>query len=710
MKKRLLTTLAVLCLAVFAFAQAPQKMNYQALVKDANNTAVAMQAVGAQVTLLQAGTAVYSETHTVTTDTNAIMALEIGGGTVVSGTFADIDWSLGNYSLKVEIDPEGGNNYTMTSEQELLAVPYALYAAKNATAFSGDYKDLVDTPTIPTVPAVISAFENDANFIKKENQQLSVEGTTISINDGVGEVVNSVEMPAEVITKPEGTATGDMLVWDADANDWKALPAATEEGVKVLTIGENGVPAWVKEQEEPVTPPAEAATVTVKEHILVDLDAVVACEVTADGGAEVTERGLCYSTTNTEPTTEDNVVKAETAGVGEYDLDMPGLTAETKYYIRAYAINEVGTGYSEVYTFETPKVEIPEPEEMTLEAGEVSGVTRNNANVSATLKNGKDVTERGFIYSLYKNMTLNSNATYALIGNKVVEGTEDGEFSVNIDGLIQGAIYYVRAFVKAGEEVLYSPDMKVVMEDPEGLVDCGTVTDVDGNEYRTVQLGTQCWMRENLHTTKYNDGTAISLFIPVGSTLQVSSSIIEYTPNILSGDTLSGDNAGYYYGPGLRSDPKANLLCPTGWHVPTAEEFDVLFAYVNEAYCGGSLSVNKYNASVKSTTVCSNQSLFYPLVLPHYFNSNGFKNVTENSNATGFAWYYWGELDGNASQAHYRNTQSYWEGLWTGTPVTSSSTATVNCFVQHANGTYMVYINETTKNIGYGRVVRYVKD
>ena len=709
MKKRLLTTLAVLCLAAFAFAQAPQKMNYQALVKDANNTAVAMQAVGAQVTLLQGGSAVYTETHTATTDTNAILALEIGGGTVVSGVFADIDWSLGNYSLKVEIDPEGGNNYTLTSEQELLAVPYAFYADKNATAFSGDYKDVEGTPTIPTVPTVISAFENDENFIKKENQQLSVEGTTISINNGVDEVVNSVEMTATVVTKPEGTATGDMLVWDADANDWKALPAATEEGVKVLTIGENGVPAWVKEQEEPVTPPAELGTVIIKDHIVVDLDALFTCEVTADGGAEVTERGICFSASNAEPGMEDQVVKAG-AGVGEFDVEVNGLTAETKYYVRAYATNEVGTAFSDVVEILTEGGETPEPEEMTVEAGEVSSVTRTNATVSATLKNGKDVTERGFIYSLYKNMTLNSNATFALIGNKVVEGTEDGEFSTTFDGLIQGAIYYVRAFVKAGEEVLYSPDMKVVMEDPEGLVDCGKVTDVDGNEYRTVQLGTQCWMRENLHTTKYNDGTAISLFIPVGSTLQVSSSIIEYTPNILSGDTLSGDNAGYYYGPGLRSDPKANLLCPTGWHVPTAEEFDVLFAYVNEAYCGGSLSVNKYNASVKSTTVCSNQSLFYPLVLPHYFNSNGFKNVTENSNATGFAWYYWGELDGNASQAHYRNTQSYWEGLWTGTPVTSSSTATVNCFVQHANGTYMVYINETTKNIGYGRVVRCVKD
>ena len=708
MKKRLLTTLAVLCLVAFAFAQAPQKMNYQALVKDANNTAVAMQAVGAQVTLLQAGTAVYSETHTVTTDTNAIMALEIGGGTVVSGTFADIDWSLGNYSLKVEIDPEGGNNYTMTSEQELRAVPYALYAAKNATAFSGDYKDLVDTPTIPTVPAVISAFENDANFIKKENQQLSVEGTTISINDGVGEVVNSVEMPAEVITKPEGTATGDMLIWDAEANDWKTLAPVTEEGVKVLTLDENGAPAWVLEKTEPETPPAEAATVTVKEHILVDLDAVVACEVTADGGAEVTERGLCYSTTNTEPTTEDNVVKAETAGVGEYDLDMPGLTAETKYYIRAYAINEVGTAYSEVYTFETPKVEIPEPEAMTVEAGEVSGVTRNNANVSATLKNGKDVTERGFIYSLYKNVTHKSHNTAVLLGSQAVEGTEDGEFALNIENLIQGAIYYVRAYAKSGDEYTYSPDMKVVMEDPEGLKDCGTLTDADGNEYRTVILGGQCWMRANLHTTKYSDGSDISLFFPVSNTKKMSQEVVEYIPSIVTyngyADTLSGDNAGYFYGYGLRSDPKANMLCPTGWHVPSPDDWGNLFNYVNETYCDGAMTVKPYGTS-KTVQICSNQTLFYPVILPYYYGSNGFKNSTDKTNATGFGWFYFGDVNGNTSSSYYRTSGGNYENMWTSAPVPSGY---MNACVQHA-GTAMQYTNETT-NVGYGMMVRCVKD
>ena len=497
-----------------------------------------------------------------------------------------------------------------------------------------------------------------------------------------------------------------MLVWDAEANDWKALPADAEEGVKVLTIGENGVPAWVKEQEEPVTPPAEAATVIIKDHIVVGQDALFTCEVTADGGAEVTERGICFSATNAEPGMEDQVVKAG-AGVGEYDVEISGLTAETKYYVRAYATNEVGTAFSDVVEILTEGGETPQPEEMTLVAGEVSGVTRTNATVSATLSNGKDVTERGFIYSLYKNMTLNSNATFALIGNKVVEGTEDGEFSTTFDGLIQGAIYYVRAFVKAGEEVLYSADMKVVMQDPEGLVDCGKVTDADGNEYRTVQLGTQCWMRENLHTTKYNDGTDIIEFIPVGSTIKVSETVAAYTPNILNGDTLTGDNAGYYYGYGFRHDPKGNLLCPKGWHVATAADFEAMFAYINDTYCGGSLTLKGNAPSTKSTTVCSDQKLYYPIVLPYYFNSNGFKNTNENTNAAGFGWFYFGELDANTTQTHYRNTQSYWEGMWTSTETGNGSY--MNCFVQHASGTYMVYINESG-NQGYGRVIRCVKD
>ena len=250
--------------------------------------------------------------------------------------------------------------------------------------------------------------------------------------------------------------------------------------------------------------------------------------------------------------------------------------------------------------------------------------------------------------------------------------------------------------------------MKVVMEDPEGLKDCGTLTDADGNEYRTVMLGGQCWTRENLHTTKYNDGTDISLFLPVSNTKKVSQEVTEYTPSVVTyngyGDTLSGDNAGYFYGYGLRNDPKADMLCPTGWRVPSPEDWGNLFNYVNETYCDGAMTVKPYGTS-KTVQICSNQSLYYPLVLPYYYASNGFKNSTDKTNATGFGWFYFGDMNGNASSSYYRTSGGNYENMWTSAPVPSGF---MNACVQHANST-MQYTNETT-NVGYGMMVRCVKD
>ena len=131
--KRIFTTfflLTLVCLS--AWAQAPQKMSYQAVVRDANNTLVANQNVSARISILQGsatGSAVYTETQTVATNANGLMTLSIGEGTVVSGNFGSIDWANGPYFLKSEIDPNGGISYTIESVQQLMSVPYALYAA-----------------------------------------------------------------------------------------------------------------------------------------------------------------------------------------------------------------------------------------------------------------------------------------------------------------------------------------------------------------------------------------------------------------------------------------------------------------------------------------------------------------------------------------------------------------------------------------------------
>ena len=166
--KKITTLIILLLCAVSLFAQAPEKFSYQAVVRNASNALVSDAQVGVRVSILQGsanGNAVYVETHSATTNANGLLTVEIGGGSVQQGSFADIDWANGPYFLKTETDPNGGNSYMVTSTQQLLSVPYALYAKEAGNGFSGDYNDLTNLPQIPQIPADISAFNNDAGYI-----------------------------------------------------------------------------------------------------------------------------------------------------------------------------------------------------------------------------------------------------------------------------------------------------------------------------------------------------------------------------------------------------------------------------------------------------------------------------------------------------------------------------------------------------------------
>lgn len=127
-------------LPFMVLAQAPSLMSYQAVVRNSSNQLVSNQTVGVRVSVLQGssnGTAAYIETHAPTTDANGAMALQVGSGSVESGIFANINWSTGNYWLKSEIDPDGGSNYTISGAQQLMSVPYALYAENAGTVSTG---------------------------------------------------------------------------------------------------------------------------------------------------------------------------------------------------------------------------------------------------------------------------------------------------------------------------------------------------------------------------------------------------------------------------------------------------------------------------------------------------------------------------------------------------------------------------------------------
>lgn len=135
---RKLFYVATLFFSLAATAQSPEKMSYQAVIRNATDVLVANQNVGIRITVLQgsvSGTNVYSETHTATTNINGLLSLEIGNG-ATSGDFSTINWATGPYFLKTETDPTGGTSYSITGTTQLLSVPYALHS-KTAESISG---------------------------------------------------------------------------------------------------------------------------------------------------------------------------------------------------------------------------------------------------------------------------------------------------------------------------------------------------------------------------------------------------------------------------------------------------------------------------------------------------------------------------------------------------------------------------------------------
>jgi hypothetical protein len=135
---RNIITSFILTLSVFSgFAQAPEMISYQAIVRDAGGTLIQNESIGVKISILQtsiSGSAVYVETHAPSTDNNGAFSINIGDGTVQSGVFSSIDWGADSYFLKTETDPTGGTSYTVVGTSQLLSVPYALFAKTSGDA------------------------------------------------------------------------------------------------------------------------------------------------------------------------------------------------------------------------------------------------------------------------------------------------------------------------------------------------------------------------------------------------------------------------------------------------------------------------------------------------------------------------------------------------------------------------------------------------
>lgn len=232
--KRLLAALiAIVFTVATAKAQAPQKMSFQSVVRNSSGTLVTNHSVGLRLSILQGsinGTAVYVETQTATANANGLVTLQIGGGTVVTGTFSAIDWSAGPYYIKSEIDPTGGIIYGIAGTTQLLSVAYALYAEKSGTPG----------------PIGATGAKGDSGISVRNT---FVNGDSLYVTLSTGQTLNAGNVRGlKGDGFQNGTFNGQMLYWNGSI--WELINTGTQS--QILTFC-NGIPTWTTNGQCPGT-------------------------------------------------------------------------------------------------------------------------------------------------------------------------------------------------------------------------------------------------------------------------------------------------------------------------------------------------------------------------------------------------------------------------------------------------------------------------
>ena len=329
--------------------------------------------------------------------------------------------------------------------------------------------------------------------------------------------------------------------------------------------------------------------------------------VSDDGGATVTARGVCWSTSQN-PTLETvgNNFTTDGSGMGSFTSNITGLNPLTTYYVRAYATNSAGTSYGSQVSFKTTEALAK------VTTSVVSDVTIDNTTLSATC--GGNVTDIGAYAVTACGVCWGTSTNPTISDSHTTDGSGLGSFTSNITGLT-GGTYYVRAYATNSAGTAYGNQVSFTLPtvDAKSCSSAPVATDHEGNMYATVQIGTQCWMRENLRTTTSpKTGTKLALparnsagnvysslgskvahwpihdsttYAPKGYGLLYNWCAAMDTANptdymeVPTTSNINGNNTSYAFN---LSNPHRGI-CPAGWHVPSYQDWNNLKTTISEA-------------------------------------------------------------------------------------------------------------------------------
>jgi uncharacterized protein (TIGR02145 family) len=283
--------------------------------------------------------------------------------------------------------------------------------------------------------------------------------------------------------------------------------------------------------------------------------AIVGGTITNAGGSVITQSGICYALTNN-PSLSDSVISGGPLAAGPFSITMSNLNANTAYYYRTYVINGIGTTLGGIDSF------------VTLQGAPTVTTTAISNNTDLTALSGGAVTNNGGSAITVTGICWATTTNPTISNLKTSDSVPSNSFSDTLTNLTVGTTYYVRAYATNSNGTGYGNQITFTASSN------GTVTDIDGNIYGTVIIGTQTWTASNLMVRHYRNGDPIVDGF-TGFDLDTTLSTGAYTfPNM---DTTQAAAFGLYYNFGAIYDIRN--IAPVGWHVPTDDDWYTLEFY-----------------------------------------------------------------------------------------------------------------------------------
>lgn len=472
--KRIIYLVTFLFFSAGAFAQLPQLISYQAVVRNSSNALVANTQVGVYVSIVKDsanGTVVYGELHTPTTNANGLFSIAIGTAVFTTGKFSAIDWSSGVYFIKSQIDLTGGLNFTITGTSQILSVPYALYAA-NGTQPGKNVGDLQywDGSKWAILPAgangsVLTMSNGKPSWGNASVAPTLTTTTPSSITPTTAVCGGNVTSDGGSTVTSYGICYSTTTITPTTANSTVAVGAGTgsfsttvygltpSTTYYIRTYATNSVGtsygalvAITTLVTQTSFPPTVTTTSPTSLNIT-SSDIALGGNITSIGSSSVTSYGLCYSTT-TNPTTSNSTVLGVGSGTGSFLDTIRGLTSSTTYYTRAFATNSAGTSYGNQLTITTEALDLVGLPTVQVISFTPSANGTGGTAVAVVTYNGGSFVNNGLGF----NWSTNSNPRSAPLGSascNFINNTSD-TFTTNISGLTAGTTYYLQAYASNG--------------------------------------------------------------------------------------------------------------------------------------------------------------------------------------------------------------------------------------------------------------------